>query len=75
MQATAERKVMARGRPKKSERVDGTAKIDKRLIGMAKLVSQFRGVSSAELMSDMLKGPLEKAYLDMVAKLGKPPKD
>ncbi len=57
-----------RGRPK-SERDDVTVKIDRSLVGMAKLIATRRGVTVAELLSEMLKSPLDRAYAQMLREL------
>jgi hypothetical protein len=59
----------SRGRPK-SERDDVTVKIDRSLVGMAKLIATRKGVSVAELLSDLLQGPLDQAYAEMLRELG-----
>jgi hypothetical protein len=72
MTATAEARVMARskGRPK-SGRDDVTTKIDRRLVGLAHLIAKDEGVSVAELLSEMLRGPIEKKYDKLVLKAEK----
>jgi hypothetical protein len=54
------------GRPKTSERVDGTVRLDRTLIGRAKLVANYQGVSVAELLSELVRGPLDKVYGQML---------
>lgn len=51
-----------RGRPKSSERDDITVKIDRTLAGRAKHVAHYRGITVAELLSELVKGPLDKAF-------------
>ena len=70
MTAIAE-KVMGkqRGRPKKSERDDVAVKIDRVIVGKAKLVATHRGVPVAELLSELVRGPLDKAYAQMLRDL------
>jgi hypothetical protein len=67
-QATLEREPMAKakGRPKRSERDDVTTKIDRYLVGKAHLIAKDRGISLAELLSEMLRAPVEKAYAQLV---------
>lgn len=62
------------GRPKTSERDDGVVRIDRSLISMGKVVAGHRGVSLAELLSEMLRSPMKDAYLSMVRELEKRPK-
>jgi hypothetical protein len=71
MQATLERDTMAKpkGRPKTSERDDVTVKLDRALVGKAKLIATHRGVPVAELLSDLAKGPVDKAYAVMLREL------
>ncbi len=58
-----------RGRPKRSERDDGTVRIDKHLIARAKVLAGHKGISVAELLSEMLGGPIDRAYAQMVREL------
>ncbi len=58
-----------RGRPKTSERDDGTVRIDKALIARAKILAGYRGCSVAELLSDMLEKPIGQAYAQMVREM------
>lgn len=71
MSATAELSPMAKkmGRPK-GDRDDVTVKIDRKLATMTKVVAGRRGVSSAELLSEMLRAPLARAYAQLVRELG-----
>jgi hypothetical protein len=63
----AKRKV---GRPKTSERNDVSVKIDKTLVGKAKLIATYQGKTMAELFSEILEGPIDRYYGKMVAELG-----
>ena len=71
MSPTAELTRMAKktGRPR-GDRDDVTVKIDRKLATMAKVVAGKRGISSAEMLSEMLKAPLTKAYAQLVRELG-----
>ena len=75
MQATMEPRGMAKakakamGRPKRSERDDVTVKLDRTIVGKAKLVATHKGVSVAELLSEVVRGPLDKAYAAMLREL------
>ena len=51
-----------KGRPKTSERNDVTVKIDRGIANMAKKVAESRGVPVAQFLSDLLEGPVGKAY-------------
>lgn len=65
---------MARAKGKKSERDDVAVKIDRTLVGMARLIATQQGISVAELLSGMLEAPIGKAYAAMLRELekGKP---
>jgi hypothetical protein len=71
MSLMMESQTMARpkGRPKRSEREDVTVKIDRTVAIRAKTVANFRGVSLAELLSDLLDAPVMQAYADMVREM------
>ena len=59
---------------KKSARQDVAAKIDARVIGMAKLIATERGVCLAEYLSETLKAPVERDYAETMRKLQEGPK-
>jgi hypothetical protein len=67
---TAEQTTMARrkGRPR-TNRDDVTTKIDRLLIGKAHLLARQKGITVAELLSEMVRGPIEKAYAALVRSL------
>jgi hypothetical protein len=74
MQAgTLERKTMVEkrkaGRPKTSERDDISVKLDRAIVGMAKNVATRKGVPVAELLSEMLRVPVGRAYAQMLREL------
>ncbi len=56
----------AKGRPKTSERDDGTVRLDRTLIGRVKMVANYQGVPVAEMLSELVRGPLDKAYGQML---------
>ncbi len=56
----------AKGRPKRSERDDVTVKVDRTIVGRAKTLATYHGVSVAELISDALRAPLAKMWHEMV---------
>jgi hypothetical protein len=58
-----------RGRPKVSDRDDVTIKIDRPLASMIKAIANRRGVGSAEVLSDLARTPVEKAYRQMLREL------
>lgn len=53
---------MAKGRPKKSERTDRTAKIDATVLGWANMVAKAKGISLAEYLSETLRGPVGRDF-------------
>ncbi len=57
-----------KGRPR-SERDDKTVKIDRRIAVRARTVAGFRGVPIAELLSELLEGPIMEAYGDMIRQM------
>jgi hypothetical protein len=59
----------AKGRPKTSERDDSTVRIDRTVLGKAKLVATHRGVSVAELLSEVVRVPVDRAYAAMLREL------
>ncbi len=63
--------VMAKpkGRPKRSEREDVTVKIDRVLAGRAKHVASYRGIPLAELLTELVESPLDRAYAAMLRDL------
>ena len=62
---------MARAKGKKSERDDVAVKVDRTLVGMARLIATQKGISVAELLSGLLDAPLRKAYSTMLKELDK----
>lgn len=56
----------AKGRPKRSERDDITVKVDRTIVGRARTLASYRGVSVAELISEALRAPLSKMWNEMV---------
>lgn len=68
MIATAEQG-MARPKGKRSERDDVAVKVDRTIVGKARLIATHRGTSVAELLSELLSGPVDKAYAQMLREL------
>jgi ribosomal protein S19E (S16A) len=60
-----------KGRPKRSERDDGTTKIDRTILSRLKAVASYRGVPVAELLSELVRAPLDKAYAQVLRDLEK----
>jgi hypothetical protein len=65
---------MARVRGKKSERDDVAVKVDRAIVGKAKMIATHRGISVAELLSDAAKPVIDKAYAQMLRELEAAPK-
>ena len=54
-----------RGRPKTSNRKDVSVKIDHVIASRAHYVAKFKGISIAELLSDMLEQPITRAFREV----------
>jgi hypothetical protein len=65
---------MARVRGKKSERDDVAVKVDRAVVGKAKMIATHRGISVAELLSDAARPVIDKAYAQMLRELDATPK-
>jgi len=61
-----------KGRPRKSERDDITVRIDRTIVAKAKLVATWLGLEGgvAELLSDLVRGPVDRAYGKMLREIG-----
>lgn len=64
MQTATEERVVAKpkGRPKSSVRNDVTVKADAGIIRKAKFAADARGLSLAEYISELLRGPVERDF-------------
>jgi hypothetical protein len=60
---------MARVKGKKSVRDDVAVKVDRTIVGKARLIATHRGISVAELLSEILGTPIDKAYAQMLREL------
>ena len=71
MVATTERTPMAKakGRPKKSERIDRTARVDATILGWAEMVARARGITVAEYLSETLRGPVAKDFAKVMEQM------
>jgi hypothetical protein len=65
----ARAKKMGRPKGKRSERDDASVKIARALASKAKLVAAHRGIPAAELLSEMLESPIDRAYAAMLREL------
>lgn len=54
-----------KGRPK-SDRDDVTVKVDRVIVSRLKQVAGYRGVTVAELISDILRAPTSKIFNEML---------
>jgi hypothetical protein len=74
MQATTvERNTMAKkkaGRPKTSDRDDVAVKVARATVNKARRVAEHKGITLAELLTELLQGPVDRAYLQMLRELG-----
>ncbi len=61
-----------KGRPRKSERDDITVRIDRTIVAKAKLIATGLGLRGgvAELLSDLVRGPVDRAYGKMLRDIG-----
>jgi hypothetical protein len=57
------------GRPKRSERDDVPVKLDRSLVEKAKLVAMRQRTTMAELLTEILRTPIEKLYRQEVKSL------
>jgi hypothetical protein len=71
MDTTLERAPMPnpKGRPKRSERDDMTVKMDRVLVMRAKAIASYKGISVAELLSVIVRGPLDREYAQVLREL------
>jgi hypothetical protein len=58
----------SKGRPK-TGRDDVTVKIDRGVIGMAKMIATRKNVTLAEYLSGLLRGPVEKDFAKEMERL------
>ncbi|WP_156513227.1 hypothetical protein [Planctomyces sp. SH-PL62] len=61
----------AAGRPR-GDRDDVPVKLDRSLVDRARVVAAYKKTTLAELLSVMLKGPVDRAYAQMAKDLTKP---
>ena len=57
------------GRPRSSERQDVSIKFDKTLAGKARLISQGRGISMAEYLTEMTQPIIDRDYAKLMREL------
>ncbi len=51
-----------KGRPKRSERNDRTARVDATILGWAEMVAKAKGITVAEYLSETLRAPVAKDF-------------
>jgi hypothetical protein len=71
MEAVLEPETMARpkGRPKTSERDDRPVRVSRSIVEMAYAIAKSRGVPVGEILDDILRVPIGKAYAKMLRDL------
>lgn len=59
------------GRPRRSERNDVAARVDRAIVNKAKAIAVHRGLvgGAAEVLSDLARGPVNEAYARMLREL------
>jgi hypothetical protein len=62
---------MTKGRPRRSERRDRTAKIDATILGWAEMVAKARGITVAEYLSETLRTPVAKDFAAVMEQMKK----
>jgi hypothetical protein len=58
----------SRGRPK-VDRDDVTVKLDRVMASRAKAIANFRGIPVAELLTEIVRLPIDRAYAQMIREL------
>lgn len=71
VRAGASASTMARPKGKRSERDDVAVKVDREIVDKARFVALRRHLTLAGFLSDLLRGPVDRAYQDEVRKLVK----
>lgn len=61
----------SKGRPKSSERDDVTVRLDRIVARRIKAVADYRGVTTAELLTELVRKPADVAFAAMVAEIQK----
>jgi hypothetical protein len=65
----AEAVAKRRGRPKSSERDDVTVRLDRLIARRAKAVADYRGITLAEFLSELARGPVDREFAKMVREM------
>jgi hypothetical protein len=69
MSQTAEREKMGRPKGKRTERDDVAVKVDRKIVGKAKMISAHEGIPVAQILSEILRDPIDKRYAKMLREL------
>lgn len=72
--AVLERGMAKAGRPK-GERDDVPVKLDRALVDRARVIAAYRRTTLADLLSTLLKGPIDKAHSQMASELSRDAND
>jgi hypothetical protein len=54
---------------KKSQRNDVVVKVDRAIVGKAKMIATHRGISVAEMLTDAARPAIDRAYAQMLREL------
>jgi hypothetical protein len=60
---------VARTKAKPAGRNDVAVKLDRAVVGKARLIATHKDVSVAELLTELVRGPVDKAYAVMLREL------
>ena len=58
-----------RGRPRAEKRRDAVVKLDVIIVGKAQMVAKAQGMSLAEYLSEILRSPVDRDFLDVMKKI------
>ena len=58
-----------RGRPRVGKRRDAVVKLDVTIVGKAQMVAKANGISLAEYLSEMLRGPVDRDFLKVMKQM------
>jgi hypothetical protein len=58
-----------RGRPKEGHRREAVVKLDIIIVGKAQMVAKARGMSLAEYLSELIRGPVDRDFLAIMKQM------
>ena len=58
-----------RGRPKEGNRREAVVKLDIIIVGKAQMVAKARGMSLAEYLSELIRGPVDRDFLAIMKQM------